>query len=55
VTLRATAAPDIVLDAVLPEPDLSRITEPLMVGLLSAGILAPRGEGYMAVSFSTGM
>jgi uncharacterized NAD(P)/FAD-binding protein YdhS len=36
---------DVMLDAVLPGPDLSRLSEPLIVDLLEAGVLAAMGEG----------
>lgn len=41
----APVVADVMLDAVLPGPDLDRLAEPLLVDLLAADLLAPMGEG----------
>ncbi|UYV39344.1 FAD/NAD(P)-binding protein [Rhodobacteraceae bacterium D3-12] len=49
-TLRA----DIIIDAVLPGPDLQQITDPLICGLRSSGHLTPLASGLAAATHPNG-
>lgn len=44
----ATARAGVMIDAVLPAPDLDRVTDPLMRGLIEAGRAVPVGAGLGA-------